>query len=485
MNIMVKLIRGNKIRIVLVLFSLSTLTLSLHAQSCSCTNNLDSLISSIENNYVGFEHKVNGLKKAKYQILKDSLRYAAIQAENYSCYLLLKSYLSYFNDPHLSIFIVTAGIPKSFLDTLSNIFQQFPRDTVNEKKLRSYFSTNEIDKIEGIWQALGSEYLIAIYKKSGTDHQYVGLTLRGNNITWFPGQIKVEIKKEFDDYKAIFYRADHTAQNVPCVVYQDKLIFSGNGIYKKVFPQITQKADDNPVVGFQKISKNCNLLYLRDSWISNKKTLDSIVTSNLGELKTTKNLIIDLRNNGGGHIMTFDTILPLLYTGPIKRDGFIVKSSYDNILIYKNGLTDSAYSPNDIMAFKSIINKMENNINTLVKINSGDTLENYNILSLPSKIAIMVNKGTGSASELFLLWAKQSKKVKIIGENTKGALDYTEIGDIRNLPCPYVKFYCPMGMNEHKIYPYIDNIGIKPDIDLTKHQGNWIDFVRDYIEKND
>lgn len=474
----------NKYRSCLFLLCLISLyAVELSAQNCNCLKNLDSLVKSIERNYVGFEEKVTAENKLKYNLFKDSLYLKAGNAQDFNCYLLLRNYVDFFQDPHLSIFIDIASISSDYRDSLVQIFSTFPKISVNEEKIKTYLSKPGIDKIEGIWQT-GADNSLAIYKPDENADRYIGVTLKGNNITWFPGQVKLEVIKEKGDYMAKVYRADHLPKITSCIIDQNKLILSGNGIYRRMFPTTTFKSlQDSPILGLKKLSKDCNLLYLRDSWINFKKPLDSLVNTNMKLLTSTKYLIIDIRNNSGGHIMTFDTLMSLLCTNPIKRDGFIIKSTEDNISLYKTGLNDPSYSLKDINAFESIITKMENNIGKLVKIYESDSTDCSKEYVFPKKVAILTNRGTGSAAELFLLWAKQSKKVIICGINSKGALDHTEIVAYRNLPCPYVKYFCPMGMNEHKVYPYIDNTGISPDMDLSNENGDWVDLIKGYLEK--
>lgn len=46
--------------------------------------------------------------------------------------------------------------------------------------------------------------------------------------------------------------------------------------------------------------------------------IDSLIKSNSALIGTKKNLIIDIRNNGGGSDISYSSITPLLYTNPIR-----------------------------------------------------------------------------------------------------------------------------------------------------------------------
>lgn len=99
----------------------------------------------------------------------------------------------------------------------------------------------------------------------------------------------------------------------------------------------------------------------------------------------------------------------------------------------------------------------------------------------PKNIIVLANGGTGSSAEYLLFIAKQSKKVKIFGKPSYGALDYGNAF--------LVDLYC----NEYQVfmptyralrlpdYP-IDNIGIQPDIYMDSSIDDWVSFALDYLE---
>jgi C-terminal processing protease CtpA/Prc len=97
----------------------------------------------------------------------------------------------------------------------------------------------------------------------------------------------------------------------------------------------------------------------------------------------------------------------------------------------------------------------------------------------PERVSFLVNKGTGSAAEMFLLEAKQSKKVKLYGTNSSGAVDYTEYVKIL-MPCKFYTLYYPACKSLRlPDYP-LDNIGIKPDVEIPADTADWIDYVKKY-----
>lgn len=468
----------------LLLFLIGVTPLSVKSQNlkdsnCSCETNFISLSKKVEESYVGFPDKVPNFKIKSYQKFRDSLRIASRRLNGYECYNLFRSYLQYFRDPHLSISI-SNDIGRS-KDELRKVFGSLPKDTISENSLRNYFLRNKLDRVEGIWKTDRGSTTIAIYKIK--EDCFSGIILKADSIVWFPGQVKLEINKALSGYKLKFYRYDHSLiERSNFEIGQDRLIINGVG-WNKIFPGNGEVKPFNDVkIQFRALSQSTNLLQIKTSLIEYKETLDSLIGNNWERIQTSENLILDLRSNNGGHAMFYDTLMPLVSTRPYFMEGLTVMSSSENIEFYKEGLVDSLMSEPIKAQFRKFIKLMEDNPGKRVKVSDGDTVK-WSSYPFPKKIGIIADAGTLSAAEQFILDAKHSStKVTLFGENTRGALDYTEIGGERKLPCNYLVLYCPMGMSSDPQTQRIDNIGIVPDILIEEAVDDWIVFTKEYLE---
>lgn len=450
-------------------------------QTCDCRTNLDSLIVNIERNYSGFEDKTAGIQLKNYGELKKLLHSQAYSANYFDCYQLLRKYASFFKDPHLNLILGNVPPENKYVDTLRKMFGSFERREVTIDKFKNYYSKGAHDNIEGIWKALDYNFTMAIFKEN---NRFLGIAIKADSIKWFPGQIKMEIDKFENDYHIIYYKGDHLPDTINTGISGNQIDLGLYGRWERTYP-VSENFNfaKEPIVTFKKVDPSLCILTVKSSWITYKSQIDSILEVNLPIIRQTPYLIIDLRNNLGGYAMTLEPILPIVYTKPIFRDGLYLRASYDNILNYKEGLGDPNLSENDQKSFAQMITKMEQNIGKIVKVGDGDTVTYDTIYPYPKRVGIIVNSKTTSAAELFLLWAKQSGKVIVFGSRTRGALDYSEVGRPRSLPCPYLQFYCPMGKSEHKIYPYIDNVGIQPDVIVSEEKLNTAYFLN-YFQNN-
>jgi C-terminal processing protease CtpA/Prc len=103
-----------------------------------------------------------------------------------------------------------------------------------------------------------------------------------------------------------------------------------------------------------------------------------------------------------------------------------------------------------------------------------DTIYKY-----PETISVLVNSNTISAAELFLISAKQSKKVMVFGENSSGGGDKLDAYPV-SIGCDNVVIFIPISIRIGESYKKpIDYIGIPPDIRIPGRV-DWIDFVLKY-----
>jgi len=475
-------------KILLTLLFITTY-LGAHGQSCNCKTNFDSLVTSVEENYVGYFDKITDNSSFEYNQFKDSLSLKAQSETYYGCYLLLRNYLSFFKDPHLNLLLVNIPPRSNYLDTLRSMFSSLKKVALDTNALKRNYEKGIRDEIEGIWNALSFDFQMAVLKdESGENNRYEGIATKADSVRWFTGQIKMNIEKKGELYRIEYFKNDHLPDTI-FGTFQDGILDLGSnyGKWKRLYPKSLGNISSpsfskaKTPISFKKVSKDICVLKIQDAWVTNKRLVDSIVGANLTTIKETPYLIIDIRGNGGGHIRTFDTVMQLIYSKPYKTDGLIVRASKDNISLYKETLEDPIYA-DQAASLKRTVQIMEENLGKMVAISHPRSITYEKVMPFPKKVAVIVDRKTGSAAEMFVQYAKQSDKVLIVGTNTKGAFDYTEIVRPRDLPCPYLKFYCPMGTGNHVLFPLIDNVGISPDV---RWSGEEIDskFFLDIMNK--
>jgi len=86
-----------------------------------------------------------------------------------------------------------------------------------------------------------------------------------------------------------------------------------------------------------------------------------------------------------------------------------------------------------------------------------------------------------SSCEEFILAARQSHKVILMGENTGGALDYANVHYLQMPRKGWWFQYATSRTNRLPDFP-IDNIGIEPNVNIPVEK-NWVEFAVEYLKK--
>lgn len=148
--------------------------------------------------------------------------------------------------------------------------------------------------------------------------------------------------------------------------------------------------------------------------------------------------------------------------------------SETTIGILKKQLENKALSKVEIDYYNNKLALMEK-ANGRWAVNNADEIDSaFTAKAFPKKIIIIVNNECGSAAEEFLLAARQSSKVTLVGENSIGNLDYSNVLEIPFLCYPYTLQYPITRSRRLDLGQGIDNAGIAPAIYLPKGK-DWLE----------
>jgi hypothetical protein len=212
-----------------------------------------------------------------------------------------------------------------------------------------------------------------------------------------------------------------------------------------------------------------------------KPAIDSLIAESLDSLLSRPNLVIDVRNNGGGWTGSYEAIIPLLYTEPIFVHGMDSWPSEGN-LAYARSMLESGRLPPAIMAeIRELIEQMERRPGEFVS--GGDRhVQLDSVYPLPANVGIIIGRGCASTCEQFVLDARQSSKVTVFGTgNTAGFTDYGNVRQIRT-PSGLRLFQVPMSRSRRLPANPMDLVGISPAVLIA--DGEPIEFVLRYFDRS-
>jgi Peptidase family S41 len=464
-----------RLSFILVLFIF--ITFQSNAQ-CNCTDNFEFVYTKIEANYAGWKDKTSVNYKGFKQFTTSQRQKAATETNQNYCYKIIQDWLNYFKDHHTHLYTLTQ--PLNF----EGKSQQEIRDYFNSSERITEFQLTETQGIEDVWET-NPNYKIAIIKSKTAHRDYAGVILKADSVYWTPGQVKLELKEiSPGKFSGMVYMRDHSMRLINATLAGDELRPENFGNFRRV----NSKFVPDTIARSEEISNKIEIkkldystLYLRMPTFNHevKEKVDSVIKTNHELIAETPNLIIDVRNNGGGSDVTYSDIIKYLYTNPIKLVNNSIRSTPDNIAKFENLLSDPLFPESSKQYIRDLVERLKKKPNKFVRKDNEIIVEETNF-AFPQKVVALINKNCVSSCEEFVLTVKQSKKVTLMGENTMGVLDYANVHTL-NLPCAgWMLQYATSRTNRLPDYP-IDNIGIEPDVKIPADK-NWIDFALEYLK---
>ncbi|SHL16841.1 Peptidase family S41 [Chitinophaga jiangningensis] len=456
---------------------------ALQGQDCNCGQDFRFMVQKVQQNYAGYDDKVTPSNQQRFAELTDSLLQVAEQSNTYQCLGVLRTWLRFFRDLHMNVFIKE---DTSNYDIIRRAFRQAETVAESPETFTAYLARNApaLDTIEGIWEDETKIYRIGIKKEQQEDSTlFSGFILRADSIFWLPGQIKMKLRKTGDNYRIIaFYTRDHTLLLPPATITGTTIHMGIYGVWHKVvsgdngagYTAVSAARQREPV--FRVLDKNNCLLTMPSFGLAYKPMIDSLIRQNADILATTRRLIIDLRNNSGGSVLCFENILPYIYTRPIVTRGSRVRATPENIRDYYSITEYPNVSDSMKAVFRKELATLQQHVGEYFNLWPDDTITLPAARKYPARVAIIINGNCASSAEMFLLKAKQSSKVTLYGAHTMGAVDYTDVL-ATPMPCSIFVLRYPTSSSNRLPDEPLDNLGIVPDVLISEDIPDWVEEV--------
>ncbi|WP_431292806.1 S41 family peptidase [Pedobacter sp. P26] len=445
------------------------------AQHCNCSLEFNYVKDKIEKNYAGFEDKVNAKTEAIYhKRTQAALEQSQSITTSAHCIYLINEWLTFFKDGHIQI--GRNRISKEREEAkLQERIQAMERLSLSSQELARLKNAKGI---MGIYWTEDSTSRIAVVRNKTSFRDYAGVVISSKPGKWLPGQVVLSLKSSKDMLKGIMYDRYYIPTNVSLQIKRNAL-----GTFKR---EGSRQSSAEPVGEATVASKSLSTktLYIKISTFNqlNAKNIDSLFKANRSNLSKMPNLILDLRNNGGGADFAYRPITPYLYTNTFREIGADVLSTDDNIAGWAAIATTNGLPPDQKVFISGVIEKMKKGKGKLVSFSNDSNISLDSIAPYPQKVIILINKNCGSTTEEFLLLAKQSNKVTLMGEHTAGVLDYSNMRGADFSCMPYMLYWATSRSRRIDEGIAIDNVGIKPD-KILKPEQDWINEAKNYVEK--
>jgi hypothetical protein len=236
-----------------------------------------------------------------------------------------------------------------------------------------------------------------------------------------------------------------------------------------------QQADAQPAADpmaprFRALGRNTVLFVIPTFNDRYAPAMKKLVDEHRAELASHKNWIIDVRDNGGGSDSTYAPLMGWLLDGDLR--GFRVEylATPANLKAQEEicaGTSDPAGCSKEM---DPIVAKMRTAAPGSFVLAGTNRIE-YEKVKLeakrPARVALLTDHACGSSCEQFVLEARTSYRVKVVGRPTYGSLDVSNLRP-HLLPSGRAQLYYATTRTTRLPDMRIDTIGVAPDILLPK-----------------
>lgn len=202
------------------------------------------------------------------------------------------------------------------------------------------------------------------------------------------------------------------------------------------------------------------------------------------EIVSTPNLLIDLRDNGGGRDFVYAPLMAYLYTRPIYGIGVEFRASSRNMAMLEKIASDPETPQGTLDFLAGFMDRARAaEPGSWVSLWDRDfTIRTYpQVHDLPRRVGILA-EGAASSGEQFVIDSRFSRKVTLMGGPTNGVIDYSNVVSAK---APSGKFEIRYPLTRSMRLPEepFDNIGVQPDIHFGDDVADQVAAAQAWLER--
>lgn len=454
-------------------------------------SDFDFMVEKVTANYAGWDLKVTDATRPALTALTTRLRAEAATATPAQLLTVMRQWTDYFGDGHLRVNPISApGTGQTGDGPAATPRLDWTEDSIRQQ-LRALGRRR--DRVEGFWRIGGGRYRVGVLRTGATPTAFAAVVVETSAQAWSTGQVKAELTRQPDGSFAILYRSgDHSVSTYSGVLLAEDAVLRLSddfGSWTREWPaprnpDLADRLYPSNALFARRLSPTTNWLRIPSFSDDQAEPLRALLTEQASALATTANLIIDIRDNGGGSDYVYGPIIPLLYTQPIYTIGIEMRATADNIALRRQIIPQIVNSPDSVAAVERQIALMEQNIGGFIRPNELPfSIDRYpEVAAYPRRVAVLIDNA-GSTAEQFLLEARQSRKVTFFGRrNSAGVLDFA---NVVGMPTPSNRFSVQWATSRSLRLPNdpVDPDGIAPDIAIPETAEDPVGFAQAWLER--
>lgn len=503
-----------KTSIVVTATLLAVLPAGSPAAAQDCATDFDVLVARTQRNYAAYPIEVLGRRDAEYAALLTRARGAASRAtSDRACLSALESYTRWFRDPHLFV----THSPRRTPGELASLRKVAERVRLSmAQAVRELLAPGSADPIVGIWYDRGLE--IAVRRpEDGREDTLLAVVVASDLDAWSPGDVIARITPRGGaGYRIDLVAEDRTTRFLEGRLYKGRsLLRMAPYAWGRRLPPPDRQGnllhpDDPRAPIIARRGEGVFVLSVPSHDPRYRTALDSIVREAGERLRRAEILVIDLRGNEGGSSGTTAALLPYLGAlealaanasarAPERAESSdeaapsdappavpVVYSSPANIAQFRRWTEWYDPDPEWLTEFLEELERRPGELVDLITADDPAPGPDAAPAAGPDYVALLVDRGTVSAAEAFVLRAHQHDRVTVFGENTGGSIDYqnVQILPLARRDTGFLLGYPTIASSARLPEGGFNRTGIAPDVRIPATVDDPIAAVLRYYEED-
>ncbi len=409
-----------------------------YSQTSPYTADVDALYRVLKQT-PSFQDQITGEKRIAYDSLYTAVRNDSTNfKDGYDYYFRLARLLYPIRDNHLGFYqFPSAVLEEKYYsnDSIIKVYKQlwpvktYPKLSINTDSLRQVLNNKSKDSVEGIYFF---DCMLEIgVMRTGNPNELLGIILSSSIPQWDKGDIAARLtEKAPGRFRAIY----------------------GHPLFKNQLLYNNEKFINHSLINSHFYSVIGDLYYKKDTAAVDYSRIPN--TAPLFELERVRSDVQRLRL-GSFDAMEESEKISTAFFQKIK-DSLIAKTLIVDLRDNEGGANRISYK------FFTLIRQFAND----------------------KKVYVLVNNGTMSQGEIFMLQLKELKNVKTLGQTTRGTIAYgSNFGKTERLGNGSIAVYLTDMRDTGGLFKYED-VGVEPEIRLSSDR-DWIEQVLEIVGRQE
>lgn len=442
------------------------------AASTDCPRVYEQVADATEANYGGYVVKLSDEKaRGTYRRFRTLLRQDAERATGHAaCRAVLQRYTAYFADHHL------------FVSSRGNVDSPLPNASMtwSARRLQRHFrkTADSLDRVEGAWY--DSSGRIAVVRDPaasvGGAAGFLAFRVAEGGKTTPMARLRRSGSAYLIDYR---HESQGWQQATAELRRQGSLLAFGTTGWGRPGSEYLDPVDPMAPLA-RSIAPGLVYVSLPSFMPHYRQPLKALLGRYDEAVSRAHGLIVDVRGNAGGDAIYFPLAHWFLDRELVVSKPSSVRASpwtIDHFASLRERLGEQGAWLDQPLA------RMRANPGKVVPFRDGSSEGLPEYPAAPRSVAVLQDRGTGSAAEAFVFHTRQSGKVVTMGEPTRGNIDYMQVSMHPVGEAPHAFWFgYPLYFARSLPQGSIDDEGYAPDVHLGAAAGDPIDFARRWLQ---